>query len=44
MKVKAIVQKLRTKIVDLESRAIPSTPPEELATREEVTKDAIVSL
>ena len=43
-KFKAIVQVLRMKIVDLEARAIPSTPPEEVATREEVKKDAIASL
>lgn len=43
-KVKAIVQELCTKIVDLETRAIPSTPPEELEVREEFTKDVIASL
>lgn len=43
-KVKAIMQELCMKIVDLEARVTPSTPLEEMAMREEVTKDAITSL
>lgn len=44
MKVKAGVQELQTKIVDLEARFTPATPPEEMVAREEVTRDAITTL
>jgi len=43
-KVKELVQELRTKILDLESRVAPATPPEEIAAREEEMKRVIASV
>lgn len=42
--VNSIMQELRMTIVDLEKRATPSTSPEEVASREELTKYAITNL
>lgn len=43
-KVKAIMQELRMRITDLETRVTPSTPLEKMESREELTKDAIINL
>lgn len=43
-KLKEVMQELRTKIVDLEARVVPTTPPKELARREEEVTQAISNL
>jgi len=42
--VKELVQELRTKIIDLRARVVPTTPPKELARREEGLKKVVNSI